>query len=798
MADVAKAESTDEIPADVLRAYEFYGAMIEKGVDQAAARKVTCQRFPRCEDRLRPLWEMDDQLRCASPKPRAGEPTIVVEQASAAPSPQGFTAICRIGEGGQAEVWLARDQKLDRYVALKVIKRSLRDSLRTQQRFRREVEITGKLEHPSIVPVYETGDSTAADGAEHECLYYVMRLFINRHLLRAIIAFHDRERQSTDQRMLAALFAFHRSRSAASRQELEAALQTLDYESKLPCDFELKDAVERLLADSRTGSGGNLHEAIEAHFAAGRPALGFRDLLGRFIDVCHAMAYAHSRGVIHRDLKPRNVMLGEFGETLVVDWGLAKIVGRGGETHPIDSGGTVILSPDDSTDDSETRVGTVTGTVQYMSPEQAWGRVSELRPAADIFSLGAILFTILTGKPPRQDMSLAAAREGKVDEPSAVQTQVPRALEKVCLKALAKDPADRYASAEELANDVRNWLSDEPVSIWREPLHTRARRWVKKHRALVGSFAAALLVAAATLLLTVPKLLATSEKLVLTQKTVERLVQDQGSRANELAQAKEQARRVALVNDINAHGGRGDRVFEQGDAESALAEYESGLKVALEAWGTNPGDPDLGHSVMQLYHRKARACESLQYYDAAIECFRSEVEVCLSVLSGRSSPALPAATSAGGEPDLFTTLSQVRQELQVVPLLLHHADGIVPVATDGVDSVDALLLGLLTASGTAQHFESLLIVAAADDRDRNSDAWHLADLYRQLGKVELRDGRVAQAHQSFVRYLSVSAFLSEDYFRSPGNEALGTESALPPKNDPAITPPMDDPAASND
>ena len=356
MSEVAKIDSTDDLPEDVLQAYEFYGAMLDQGIDPAIARKATCNKFPRCEDGLRPLWEMDDKLRRAGTTPGEGGdsvPPIEVEQTPAIPAPQGFTPICKIGEGGQAEVWLARDLKLDRYVALKVIKGSLRESQRTQQRFRREVEITGKLEHPSIVPVYETGAAATEDENECEWPYYVMRLFINRHLLRAITAFHECERSSGDQWLLGALFAFHRSRSADRRQNLENALQAFVVDPNRPCDLELKDAVEKLLADVRTGSGGSLHEAIEAHFATGRPTLGFRELLGRFIDVCHAVAYAHSRGVIHRDLKPRNVMLGEFGETLVVDWGLAKVVGRGRKRDRLDTGGTVILSPDDSASDTK-------------------------------------------------------------------------------------------------------------------------------------------------------------------------------------------------------------------------------------------------------------------------------------------------------------------------------------------------------------------------------------------------------------------------------------------------------------
>src|SRR5262249_3530046 len=142
------------------------------------------------------------------------------------------------------------------------------------------------------------------------------------------------------------------------------------------------------------------HEAIKRFHADGRPAdlgrhsLALRHLLGRFVDVCNAIGYAHSRGVLHRDLKPGNILLGPYGETLVMDWGLAKPLGAkaepgGGGLRPASAGGT-----------TPTRAGSVLGTPQYMSPEQAAGRIEELGVASDVYSLGATLYHLLTGCPP--------------------------------------------------------------------------------------------------------------------------------------------------------------------------------------------------------------------------------------------------------------------------------------------------------------------------------------------------------------------------------------------------------------
>src|SRR5262249_3327619 len=136
-------------------------------------------------------------------------------------------------------------------------------------------------------------------------------------------------------------------------------------------------------------------------FHQGKEGYTLRSLLTRFVAVCNAIAYAHSRGVIHRDIKPSNIMLGKFGETLVVDWGLAKAVGRAtGVRPPNESSDERTLIPHSGDSSSETQTGEALGTPAYMSPEQASGRIDELGFATDIYSLGATLYTLLTGSPP--------------------------------------------------------------------------------------------------------------------------------------------------------------------------------------------------------------------------------------------------------------------------------------------------------------------------------------------------------------------------------------------------------------
>lgn len=186
-----------------------------------------------------------------------------------------------------------------------------------------------------------------------------------------------------------------------------------------------------------------------------------RDRLRKFQAVCDAVAFAHAHGVIHRDLKPQNIMIGSFGEVLVLDWGVAKILGghedgergRHGDCHPVSPSPHLPVS---------TRDGTIIGTRDYMSPEQARGEIDQLDERADVYSLGAVLHFLLKDQP----------------KPG-------RAAEAICSKARANEKEDRYSSASELSADIGRLLDAEPVSAYRENAIEKASRWVSKNRFLV-------------------------------------------------------------------------------------------------------------------------------------------------------------------------------------------------------------------------------------------------------------------------------------------------------------------------
>jgi eukaryotic-like serine/threonine-protein kinase len=245
--------------------------------------------------------------------------------------------------------------------------------------------------------------------------------------------------------------------------------------------------------------GKTLEESIEAFHGdetlrhdSGQGSLRFRELIQRFITVCDTVAYAHDQGVVHRDLKPSNIMLGRYGETLVMDWGLAKHFG----TEDSDGEGEIEAPSPSPSPEALTATGTVLGTPQYMSPEQAKGLSTG--PTSDVFNLGLILYTILTGTPAFEEGSLGGAdplkavRDAAVLPPRHRDPHLPRALDSICLKALAAQPDDRYASARDLGRDLERWMADEPVTAYRRRWGERLAFWARRHRAWVQAGTAAL------------------------------------------------------------------------------------------------------------------------------------------------------------------------------------------------------------------------------------------------------------------------------------------------------------------
>ncbi len=244
-------------------------------------------------------------------------------------------------------------------------------------------------------------------------------------------------------------------------------------------------------------SGGTLADAVAAYHArlarAEATPLDFRALIDALVAVCRAVAFAHSRGVLHRDLKGQNVVLGEFGEVFLLDFGLTKLTGPPGGADALAAG----------VGGDETAEGTIAGTPAYMAPEVAAG--AESTTASDVYGLGAMLYAVLTGKAPVEGSTpkevLEKVRSADPPPPRDVNPAASRALEAVCRKAMARRPEHRYAGAADLATELQRWLADEPVSARREPWPDRAARWARQHRPAVAAAATTVLTAAVALAL---------------------------------------------------------------------------------------------------------------------------------------------------------------------------------------------------------------------------------------------------------------------------------------------------------
>jgi eukaryotic-like serine/threonine-protein kinase len=223
-----------------------------------------------------------------------------------------------------------------------------------------------------------------------------------------------------------------------------------------------------------------------------------RKLLIHFVDVCQTIAYAHSQRVVHRDIKPSNIVIGQFGETYVVDWGLAKDIGEEVSASTKDS------ARQNDHDFELTRNGTSIGTPAFMSPEQASGNCQTGTPT-DIFSLGATLYAILTGKPPYTGDSLvdivSAAENARYTPANIINRNLPAALAAICHKAMARQVNDRYENSLQLAEDIEAFLADQPVLAYREPWFDRARRWISKRRTFVFTAASTIVVALVLLII---------------------------------------------------------------------------------------------------------------------------------------------------------------------------------------------------------------------------------------------------------------------------------------------------------
>ena len=301
------------------------------------------------------------------------------------------------------------------------------------------------------------------------------------------------------------------------------------------------------------------------------------EILGIFMKICDGMAFAHSRGVIHRDLKPHNVMVGDFGEVYVMDWGLARIIGREDDrTNEL-----VITDRQESGDSVKTMSGSVVGTPAYMSPEQARGEIDGMDERTDIYSLGVVLYELLTLVTPFSgDTPWEIIGQVTKDEPVAPSEKepgrfIPPELDSIVMKCLEKDRENRYQTVKELKHEVELYLAGRPIDTMEYSLWQVIKKWVGRNRALAASSLAVLLILVVSFAVSYVRI-AASEQEALHQRD---LAEQQRNFAEEQQKKAEQKEEEARTAQARAEEQRA--LVSKRRLEAETSELKSRLNLAM-------------------------------------------------------------------------------------------------------------------------------------------------------------------------------------------------------------------------
>jgi serine/threonine protein kinase/cytochrome c-type biogenesis protein CcmH/NrfG len=387
-----------------------------------------------------------------------------------------FRIVREVGRGGMGIVYEAQQLSLDRRVALKVLPLAAAMDGKQLQRFQLEAHAAACLHHTNIVPVH-------AVGCERGVPFYAMQFIEGRSLAQAIAELRRLEGLDRADEMPTTV-AETKNSTPAARPASGGAPPPVAPASPAEPGPEAGPGRDRTpRAADTVGPTAPAPGPGDAP-ASGTPTRAreyIRTVAGFGVQVAEALDHAHTRGILHRDIKPGNLLLDDQGQLWVTDFGLAQVQG-----HP-----ALTLSGD------------ILGTLRYMSPEQALGKRVVIDGRTDVYSLGVTLYELLALRPAiegqdRQEILRKIAQE-EPGSPRKFNPAVPRDLETIVLKAMAKEPGERYATARELADELRRFLDHKPITARRPSLLDRAAKSARRYRAAVAAGSAGLLVAVAIL-----------------------------------------------------------------------------------------------------------------------------------------------------------------------------------------------------------------------------------------------------------------------------------------------------------
>ncbi len=482
----------------------------------------------------------------------------------AAVEPAHYAERTALSHGGMGQIVTARDRRLRRKVAIKELRT---DSPELRARFEREVLLTARLQHPSIVSILEAGRWPSGEP------FYAMKLVPGRSLDKVITA------------------------------------------------------------------AGSLDERLV--------------LLPHVLAVADALGYAHSERIIHRDLKPQNVMVGEFGETVVIDWGLGK------DLAEVGSGADAEGSPYRGAAPAvgETAAGEVLGTPAYMPPEQAEGAVVDER--ADVYAIGAILYHLLAGAPPYTGKTslelLEAVKRGPPVPLTERQAGLPADLVAVVGRAMARATTARYDNARELAEDLRRFQSGQLVGAHQYSTRQLVRRWVRRHRTAVAVAGMAMVVLAVVGALSIRRIVREERRATIQRDLAERnhaeaedlvgfMVFDLKDKLEPLGKldaldavaqratdyyaaqpsvlnADQRLKRAVALRSL------GDVLLARGDSTAALAQYRAAASIDDSLISEDPNDQVWLRSRSHSHERVGNALLSQGNDAAALAEFRTSLEI---------------------------------------------------------------------------------------------------------------------------------------------------------------------------